>query len=121
MQPLRPPLVRKVPWVVLVYGTVTLLCLVASALATVRMQTLNSSAGFLESRLHTQAQDYAATLQGRYMDDEMASLQERRALLTSSAGWWQLRLGCLMAWVLASFAFYLQRSVVTLTEEITDP
>ena len=111
---------RASPWALWIYLALTIGCLAAGLAATQRIRQLEGSAGYLEGQLRSQAQDYASTLQGRFADDEMASLQERRALLAASASWWQLRLACLMAWVLASFAFYIQRSIAKLTEELTD-
>ncbi len=111
---------RRRPWALWIYGLVTAGCMAGAVAATARIQTLERSTHWVEDQVASRARDYATTLQGRYVDDEMANLRERRGLLASAATWWQLRLACLMLWVLASFAFYIQRAVASLSEELLD-
>jgi hypothetical protein len=102
------------------YLGVSVACAAGAAGATWRIHTLEASAHWIEGQLRDQATAYANTLQGRYVDDEMESFRERRSLLGSSATWFQIRIGCLMLWVLATFAFYIQRAIASMSEEITE-
>ena len=108
-------------WALWAYLGVSVACVALAAGATWRIHTLETSAHWIEGQLKDQALAYANTLQGRYVDDEMESFRERRSLLTSSATWFQIRIGCLMLWVLATFAFYIERAIASLSEEITEP
>ncbi len=108
-------------WALWAYLGLSVGCAALAGAATWRIQVLETSAHWIEGQLKDQAQAYANTLQGRYVDDEMESFRERRSLLSSSATWFQIRIGCVMLWVLASFAFYIQRAVASLSEEITEP
>ncbi|MHB8419415.1 MAG: hypothetical protein ACYDCL_15175 [Myxococcales bacterium] len=108
-------------WALWAYLGTSVACAALAGGATWRIHTLETSAHWIEGQLHDQAQAYANTLQGRYADDEMESFRERRSLLTSSATWFQIRIGCLMLWVLATFAFYIHRAISSLSEELTEP
>ncbi len=109
---------RAGAWAAWAYLAVTLACAGTGGAATWRIARLERSVRFLAGQLEGEAQTYAATLQTRYADGEMASFQERRVLIEAASTWWQIRLACLMVWVLATFAFYIQRSISTLAEEI---
>ena len=102
------------------YAIVTVGCLGTAAFATYRIATLEGSATFIEGQLKSQSTDYEATLQTRYVDQEMQSFRERHQLLSESTGWWQLRLGLIIAWVLASFAFYIHGVISGFSEEIVE-
>jgi hypothetical protein len=108
-------------WALWVYLGISVVCAAGAAAATWRIHTLETSAHWIEGQLKDQATAYANTLQGRYVDDEMEGFRERRELLGSSATWFQVRIGCLMLWVLATFAFYIQRAIASLSEELTEP
>lgn len=107
------------PWGV-VYATISLLCLGFIGYSTYRVRTLEGSASWIQERLRSQATDYEATLQSRYVDEEMQSFRERHQLLAESSSWAEIRLGLLMAWVLSSFAFYIHRVISRFAEEVTD-
>jgi hypothetical protein len=104
-----------------VYLAVCASCVGMGVFSTWEIHSREAAAQWIEGQLKDQEQSYAATLQGRYADDEMESFRERRSLLTSSATWFQVRIGCVMLFVLASFAFYIKRAISSLSEELTDP
>ncbi len=115
------PRAAKRAWALSAYLAVCVACVGLGAFATWEIQSRETAAHWIDGQLKNQEQSYAATLQGRYGDDEMESLRERRTLLSSAATWYQVRIGCIMLLVLASFAFYTQRAIASLSEEITDP
>jgi hypothetical protein len=115
----RPHPSRIGPWG-LGYVTLSALCLGTAGYASYRIGTLQSSAAWIDDRVHSQAGDYEATLQSRFVDQEMQSFRERHELLSAASAWWQVRLGVLMAWVLGSFAYYIHRVISGFSEELTD-
>jgi hypothetical protein len=115
------PRVPKRAWAVSAYLAVCTACVGLGLFSTWQIHSREAAAHWIDGQLKNQEQSYAATLQGRYGDDEMESFRERRTLLSSAATWFQVRIGCIMLLVLASFAFYIQRAIASLSEEITDP
>jgi hypothetical protein len=107
-------------WALPIYLVVSGACLGTIGYAGWRARELRRSAVWVEARLETQARDYTATLQSRYADQEMESLRERHALLAAATLWWQVLLGCGMLFVLASFAFYIDRSIYRWSDEISE-
>ncbi len=101
------------------YAIGTAACLGSAAQATLRIRTLNASADWIDVQLKSEASDYDATLQSRFIDQELQSFRERHRVLAASSAWWQIRLGLLMLWVLSSFAFYVYRVVTTFSQEVT--
>jgi hypothetical protein len=101
------------------YAAISVACLGMAVQTTFRIRTLNASASWIDQRLGSEASDYDATLQSRYIDQELQSFRERHRLLTESSAWWQLRLGILMFWVVASFAFYIYRVISNFSQEVT--
>jgi hypothetical protein len=101
------------------YAIMTAACLGTAAEATYRIHTLDSSASWIDLQLGSEESNYEATLQSRYVDQELQSFSERHIVIAASAAWWQIRLGLLMFWVVASFAFYVFRVVTSFSEELS--
>ena len=100
------------------YAIITVACLGTAAQATYRIRTLDASAGWIDLQLGSEESDYEATLQSRFVDQELQSFRERHRVLAASSAWWQIRLGLMMFWVLTSFAFYVYRAVSSFSEEV---
>jgi len=100
------------------YAIVTVACLGSAAAATFRIRTLNASADWIDTQLRSEESDYEATLQTRYVDQELQGFRERHLVLAASSTWWQIRLALLMFWVLASFSFYVYRVISSFSQEI---
>ena len=96
-------------------------CLGAAGQATLRIRTLNASADWIDTQLRGEESDYEATLQSRFIDQELQSFRERHRVLAASSAWWQLRIGLVMLWILASFAFYVYRVIASFSQEVTQP
>src|SRR5580704_17591151 len=94
-------------------------CLGAAAQATLRIRTLNASADWIDTQLQSEESDYEATLQSRFIDQELQSFRERHSVLGASSTWWQIRLGLLILWVLLTVAFYVYRVIVSFSQEVT--
>jgi hypothetical protein len=107
-------------WELPTYLLVSGICVGTSAYAGWRIRELRRSAAWVEARLETQARDYTATLQSRYADQEMESLRERHALISSVTTWWQILLGSGMLLVLTTFAYYIDRSIRRWSEDISE-
>jgi hypothetical protein len=101
------------------YAIATVACLGTAAQATLRIRTLNDSADWIDLQLKSEESDYEATLQSRFIDQELQGFRERHRVLTASSAWWQIRLGLMMFWVLASFAFYVYRVITSFSQEVT--
>jgi hypothetical protein len=110
---------RRIGLLGFAYAIATLVCLGTAAQATFRIRTLNASADWIDAQLKSEESDYEATLQSRFIDQELQSFRERHRVLAASSAWWQIRLGLVMFWVLASFAFYVYRVVTSLSQEVT--
>ena len=116
-----PPVRDRKAWALSAYLAVCVGCVGLGIFATWQIQSREAAAHWIDGQLKNQEQSYAQTLQGRYGDEEMESFRERRTLLSSAATWFQVRIGCVMLLVLATFAFYIQRAIASLSEEISDP
>ena len=110
---------RRIGLLGFAYAIATVVCLGTAAQATFRIRTLNASADWIDAQLKSEESDYEATLQSRFIDQELQSFRERHRVLAASSAWWQIRLGLVMFWVLASFAFYVYRAVTSLSQEVT--
>jgi len=99
----------------------TLACLGAAAQATFRIRTLNASADWIDNQLRGEESDYEATLQSRFIDQELQSFRERHRVLAASSTWWQIRIGLVMLWILVSFAFYVYRVISSFSQEVSSP
>jgi len=97
----------------------SLACLSAAADATLRIRTLNASADWIDTQLKGEESDYEATLQSRFIDQELQSFRERHRVLAASSAWWQIRIGLVMLWILSSFAFYVYRVISSFSQEVT--
>ena len=101
------------------YAIATVACLGTAAEATYRIRTLDASADWIDTQLKSEESDYEATLQSRFVDQELQSFRERHRVLGASSAWWQIRLGLLILWVLLTFAFYVYRTISSFTQEVT--
>jgi len=110
---------RRIGLLGFAYAIATVVCLGTAAQATFRIRTLNASADWIDAQLKSEESDYEATLQSRFIDQELQSFRERHRVLAASSAWWQIRLGLVMFWVLASFAFYVYRVVTSFSQEVT--
>ncbi len=110
---------RRIGLLGFAYAIATVACLGTAAQATFRIRTLNASADWIDLQLKSEESDYEATLQSRFIDQELQSFQERHRVLAAASAWWQIRIGLVMLWILASFAFYVYRVISSFSQEVT--
>ena len=68
---------------------------------------LRSESGWLLARAGAQAEEYAASFNGEAADQEMATFEQRRAVLEKAHLWHQLQALLIIASVLLAFLTYL--------------
>src|SRR5215467_102656 len=107
---IRPPLreetgdarLRKVKVALIVLG----LSAAGATFSFVRMSRLRTEASWLLATADTYAADYGASLEGRFAEAELASFEQRRAVLERAHRWQRVEVACLLAAAAAAFTAY---------------
>jgi hypothetical protein len=76
------------------------------------MSQLRSEAGWLLVRADAHGTDYAASLNGSFVDTELTTLDQRRALLERAYRWQRLEILCMLlaaAAAVSGYGFYILR------------
>ena len=92
-------------------------CAVLAVGCTMRVAHLGKQAEWLLLRSAAEAAEYTATFDGRHVDQELLTFQERRAVLERAHAWQRGATGLLMASALLLLASYALFLVVRLREQ----
>ena len=71
-----------------------------------KMSHLRSEAGWLLARADAHGSDYAASLEGGFVDTELATFDQRRTLLERAHRWQRLEIACALLAAAAAFCGY---------------
>jgi len=71
-----------------------------------KMSHLRSEAGWLLARADAHGLDYAASLEGGFVDTELATFDQRRTLLERAHRWQRLEIACVLLAAAAAFCGY---------------
>ena len=93
---------RKVKVALIVLG----LSVAGAAFSFLRMSRLRTEATWLLATADTFAADYGASLDGHFAEAELASFDQRRAVLERAYRWQRFEVACLLAAAAAAFTAY---------------
>ncbi len=99
---------QKLNVALLVFG----LSVAGAAFSFARMSRLRTEASWLLATADAYAADYGASLEGSFAEAELASFEQRRAVLERAHRWRQLEIACILAAAaaaLTAYALYLVR------------
>ncbi len=77
-----------------------------AAFSSVRMSRLRTEASWLLATADAYAADYGTSLEGSFAEAELASFEQRRAVLEQSHRWQRLEIACILAAAAAAFTAY---------------
>ncbi len=82
------------------------LSVAGAAFSSLRVSRLRTEASWLLATADAYAGDYGASLEGRFAEAELASFDQRRAVLERAHRWQRLEIACLLAAAAAAFTAY---------------
>ena len=103
-----------------VAAVISLLCALGAVGSFIRASTLRSDAAFLMLRGSRQAAEYASSFDGRIAEQQLATFEQRRAVLEVARRWQVLQLVLVMSTVLTAFASYVFFLFRRLREQLMD-
>jgi hypothetical protein len=103
-----------------VAAVISLLCAAGAVGSFLRASALRSDAAFLMLRGNKQAAEYASSFDGTVAEQQLATFEQRRAVLELARPWQVLQLLMVMATVVTAFASYVFFLFRRLREQLVD-